>query len=92
MSRIRCVLFTLVLLLVSFTAMAVPVDINSADAQTLAEALNGVGMAKAEAIVVYREQYGPFRQIEDLLQVKGVGPRILEKNRDAIMVETKKPQ
>lgn len=92
MTRIRYILFAMVLMVASFAAMAMPVDINSADAQTLAEALNGIGTAKAEAIISYRKQHGPFRKIEDLLHVKGVGPRILEKNRDAIMVETQKPE
>ena len=58
-----------------------PVDINRADAQTLATELEGVGLSKAEAIVAYRQEHGPFKSPEDLLEVKGVGPRILEQNR-----------
>ena len=65
---------------------AEPVDINSADAQTLAEGLNGVGMSKAEAIVAYRDEHGPFASAEDLAQVKGIGEKIVEKNRDNIVV------
>lgn len=57
------------------------VSINDADAEELASKLNGVGMKKAEAIVRYREQNGPFTQVEQLQEVPGIGPALLEKNR-----------
>lgn len=88
MSRIRYTLFAVVLSLLSFTVMALPVDINKADAKTIAMELTGVGSAKAEAIVSYRQQYGPFKRPEDLLQVKGIGKAILEKNRGTIVLTT----
>ena len=68
-------------------ALAGPVDINSADAETLARELNGVGLAKAEAIVAWREAHGPFTTPESLLEVRGVGPALLEKNRENIRLE-----
>ena len=83
---------TLLASLVLSLALALPafaaesVDINSADAKTLAEGLNGVGMSKAEAIVAYRDEHGPFASAEDLAQVKGIGDKIVEKNRDTIVV------
>ena len=61
------------------------VDINSADAKTLAQALDGVGLVKAEAIVAYRNAHGPFESVEDLAKVKGIGPHIIEANREAIV-------
>jgi competence protein ComEA len=64
---------------------ATQVDINSADARTLAQSLDGVGLTKAEAIVAYRKIHGPFRTIEDLAKVEGIGPRILEENRSSIV-------
>ena len=64
---------------------ATQVDVNSADARSLAEALDGVGLAKAEAIVAWRQQHGPFETLEDLSKVDGIGPHILEKNREAIV-------
>jgi len=79
--------FALFLLVASFGAFATPVDINTADANTLASALNGVGAAKAAAIVAYRESNGPFKQLEELLQVKGVGEKILEKNREILLIQ-----
>lgn len=57
------------------------VSINQANAEELASALNGVGLKKAEAIVRYREQNGPFTEIEQLQEVPGIGASLLEKNR-----------
>lgn len=60
------------------------VDINTADSQELADRLKGIGPAKATAIVEFRSVNGPFRSIEDLLHVKGIGVKTLEKLRDSI--------
>lgn len=68
------------------TAAVTPVNINSADAQTIADRLNGVGLKKAQAIVTYREQHGPFKAAEELVNVAGIGTATLEKNRSAISV------
>ncbi|CAI0972719.1 ComEA family DNA-binding protein [Serratia entomophila] len=57
------------------------VSINQADAEQLASILKGVGLKKAEGIVRYREQNGPFTQIEQLQEVPGIGPALFEKNR-----------
>ncbi len=62
------------------------VDINSADATTLAQVLDGVGLAKARAIVEYREQFGKFQSVEQLLEVNGIGAATLDKNRHLISV------
>lgn len=62
------------------------VDINHADARTLAESLDGVGLVKAEAIVAYRNAHGPFRKPEDLARVQGIGAKTVEANRDAIVI------
>jgi competence protein ComEA len=69
-----------VLALISAAAAAGPVNINTADAETLAAELQGIGMARAQAIVAHREAEGPFGRPEDLLDVSGVGPAILEQN------------
>lgn len=66
---------------------AYPVNINTASADQLAEALNGIGPQKAQAIVEYRKANGPFTQVEDLLKVKGIGEKMLEKNRDFVLLE-----
>ncbi|MDJ0928113.1 MAG: helix-hairpin-helix domain-containing protein [Gammaproteobacteria bacterium] len=72
--------------LLAATVQAGPVDINAADSETLARELNGVGMSRAEAIVEYRQQFGPFRTADDLLNVAGIGEHILDANRTNILV------
>ena len=67
-----------------------PVDINTADAETISSELNGIGLAKAKAIVEYREKYGPFKNPEDLSLVKGIGDRTVEINLANIRVVTTK--
>ncbi|AZQ84475.1 helix-hairpin-helix domain-containing protein [Colwellia sp. Arc7-635] len=59
------------------------VDINEADIETLA-LLKGVGEKRAKAIVAYRELHGKFNSVEDLLNVKGIGQRMLELNKERI--------
>lgn len=49
-------------------------------AEELARAMNGVGLKKAQAIVSYREEYGPFKTVEDLKQVPGMGNSLVERN------------
>ena len=73
-------------LALSGLAHAGTVNINSADAATLAAELDGVGMARAEAIVAYREKVGRFESAEQLLDVSGIGPRILEWNQERIVL------
>ena len=67
-------------------AHAGTVNINTADAETLATELNGVGPSRAQAIVDYRETVGRFETPEQLLDVSGIGPRILEWNEGRIVV------
>ena len=87
-SRFFAISFAVLLLITSFGVLAGPVDINTADAKTLATALIGIGAAKAEAIVAYREANGPFKRLDELLKVKGVGAKTLEKNRAILVIET----
>ena len=58
------------------------VNINEADAAALAENLNGIGMVKAKEIVKYRDTHGTFESIEELSNIKGIGEKTVEKNRD----------
>ena len=68
------------LLLTQFV-QAEPVNINTADATALAKALNGVGPAKAKAIVTYREKNGPFKTVDQLAMVEGMTQKLIDKNR-----------
>lgn len=63
------------------------VNINEADAATLADVLQGVGQSRARAIVEYREQNGPFDSLDELSEVKGVGAATVELNRERIVLE-----
>lgn len=62
------------------------VDLNAADAATLQRDLSGIGEAKAKAIIAYRDSNGPFSSVEELLEVKGIGKAILDRNRDKLEV------
>lgn len=83
-------LLTVIIACMPLWALAGPVDINSANAETISAELNGIGLAKAKAIVEYREKYGPFKNPEDLSLVKGIGDRTVELNRVNILVATPK--
>lgn len=86
--------FTLILLLLlpilfySHTVIATEplVNINQAGAEELAEKLSGIGPAKAKAILMYRDLHGPFKSVDELIKVKGIGPRTLEKIRLQLVV------
>ena len=77
---------TLCAILLPVLALAGPVDINTADAETISRSLQGVGLSKARAIVEYREKHGPFKSPDDLSLVKGIGDRTVELNRDNILL------
>ena len=63
------------------------VDINAADAETINRVLVNVGPSKAQAIVDYRDEHGPFKSADQLAQVKGIGLKTVEKNRDRIVLK-----
>jgi competence protein ComEA len=71
-------------------AAADPVNVNSADAETISAELKGVGITKAIAIVEYRKANGPFKNADDLVRVKGIGARTVEINRKNILVAAAK--
>ena len=62
------------------------INLNKATVEELSQ-LKGIGMKYAERIVQYRDKNGPFKNVEDLLNVQGIGPKTLEKNKDLIMVK-----
>lgn len=81
------------LALLPVLAWAGTVDLNTADAETLARELKGIGPARAEAIVAWREANGPFRAPEEIVLVQGIGERVLEDNRELITVSVpEKPE
>lgn len=82
-------LISLIFCLFTLSAWAAEtVDINQASAQEIADALQGVGMTKAEEIVRYRDSNGAFRHVDELANVKGIGLATIDKNRDRISLGT----
>ena len=79
---------TLIALALSFTLVSIvqAVNINTADAQSLSDGLNGVGIKKAQAITSWRDANGQFKTANDLTQVKGIGAKTVEKNKDDIQL------
>ena len=69
--------------------IAGPVNVNTADPETISAELQGVGISKAIAIVEYRKANGPFKRVDDLTLVKGIGARTVEINRENILLKDK---
>ena len=84
--KFRVLLCSLFLTLLSTIAAAAPIDINTADAKTLAAVMPGVGPKTAQAIVDYRTQKGPFKSVDELTNVKGIGSKTLERSRENLTV------
>ena len=70
----------------SANAFASPININTADAKTIADSLNDIGIKKAEAIINYRIKNGDFKSIDDLSHVSGIGAKTIEKNKTDILL------
>lgn len=85
--------FALGLALPGLLLAANPVNINQADAVTIAKSLDGIGQSRADAIVAWRTAHGPFKKADDLHRVKGIGKATIERNRSAILlVDTATPK
>lgn len=69
---------------------AQPVNVNTASIEEIAEGLKGVGMSKATAIVEYRNTNGKFKHIDELVNVKGIGIRTVDINREFILLDNSK--
>ena len=83
-ANVSFIIAGLVLAIYSGFISAGTVNINTADANELADAIKGIGIKKAEAIVEYRNKVGNFSSVKDLTKVKGIGEKLLEKNEGAI--------
>ncbi len=83
-------LLSMMILPITHAADLQKVDINTANAQTLARVLKGIGPKKAAAIVVFRKKNGPFKAISDLDKVRGIGKKIIEKNKGKIILSKPK--
>ncbi len=76
------------LLFASHFAVAEVVNINTADAATLAANIIGVGEKKALAIVAFRDEHGPFKSVDEMTQVKGIGLKLVDNNRENLTIKS----
>ncbi len=88
MTSLKHLLGVVLLLLAGHAFATEPVNINEADGETLATVIKGVGIIRAEAIIAYREQHGPFISVDELAEVQGIGETLLESNRDNLTVQS----
>ena len=65
---------------------AEPVNVNTASAEQISENLKGIGLSKAQSIVAYREANGAFLHVDELVNVKGIGIKTVDQNRDLILL------
>jgi competence protein ComEA len=84
--KLATLAFVTLVSLPALTFAATPVNINQADAATIAKSLDGIGASRAQAIVAWRDAHGPFKKADDLRHVKGIGKATIERNRDAILL------
>lgn len=68
-------------------ALAAPVNINKAGADEIAASLTGIGVKKAKEIVAFREKHGPFKTVEQLEDVRGIGRKMIDKNKANIRLQ-----
>lgn len=86
MKNLKILLLVLSLALSSLAFAAGDININTADKEMLMTGITGIGEKRAEAIIAYRKEKGPFNSVDELLNVKGVGEATLDKNRDHLTV------
>lgn len=90
MKLLRNMLMACLLLMPLSAHSAPPVNLNTADSETLVDALVGVGPHKAMAIIRYRQDNGPFKRVDDLALVDGIGAKTVDQNRSRLSVEIPK--
>lgn len=87
MINLKAIVLALCLTAVPLASWANPVNINTAPVQELAQSIKGIGEKKAEAIIAYREKFGPFGSIDELKRVKGIGQKTVDSNRQNMTTE-----
>lgn len=88
MKFIKTTILAIIFVFITGVAYAGPVNINTANAESLAVNIKGVGKKKAEAIIAYRQVNGPFKSVKDLARVKGIGQKLLQKNRENLLISS----
>jgi competence protein ComEA len=78
-------------ILFSINVMAKPVNINTADAEKIADSISGLGLKKAQTIIDYRTKNGEFKTLDDLNKVSGIGDKTIEKIKADILFSDAAP-
>jgi competence protein ComEA len=86
MEILKRLIFTLLLFLPTVLFAAETVNINTADVEALMS-IKGIGEKRAQAIIEYREQHGPFKSVDQLMEIKGVGRFFVDTNREYLVTE-----
>ena len=86
LSIVVCILLVGMLVAPVFLMAAEKINLNTATLEELMT-LDRIGPKYAQRIIDYRETNGPFEQIEDIMKVKGIGPKTFEANKDRLTVE-----
>lgn len=81
------IIFSILCFLTVNNSFATPININTADAQSLAKSLSGIGKYKAQAIIHYRQKNGLFKQPVDIVKVRGIGKATYHKNKADILIQ-----
>ena len=89
MDILKSCIFAVLLSLPVLTFAGNTININTADKELLMS-IKGIGEKRAEAIIAYRDKNGPFKSIDQLADVKGVGMFFIDSNRDVLVVKDKK--
>lgn len=87
MDTLKLLSFLIIFCLSNLSFAEPIIDLNSADAKTLDRALVGIGPVKAEAIIAYRQEHGLFKSINDLIKVKGINKKLINRNRRVMSVK-----
>lgn len=81
------IVLALVMSLVPTVMAQGKIDLNAATTDELVQ-IKGIGEKYAQRIIEYREKNGPFRQIEDIMKVKGIGPKTFESIKESLIIES----
>lgn len=87
MGLVKKLFLIMLIALPCYLSAADKININTASKEVLMSEIKGVGEKRADAIISYREQNGPFKSVDELAEVSGVGESIVEKNRDLLTVK-----
>jgi competence protein ComEA len=82
---LRSIFGSIVLVLFLFISAFAAINLNTAD-QAALESISGIGPAKAEAIIKYRDEHGSFKSVDELLNIKGIGPKMLDNIKEQVEI------